>query len=160
MHGQYTKVHKFGVPLHPKNLSQLIHPFHGYLTAFPGLHLSWNELHAIYLNHITASYEKTFGRELLGDELTCLSFWLLQDTEKKGYLTLEELKNVLKCLKFTHLFEDPYGYPDDRLTFHKFKREFKFCLSDKVGEFKKVEDESSVIVRFDLIREIFLERGL
>lgn len=137
-----------------------MHPFHGYLTAFPGLELTFNELHAIYLNHIAASYEKTFGRELLGDELTCLSFWQLQDKEKKGYMTLEELKELLKCFKFTHLFEDPYGYPDDRLTVDKFKREFKFCLSEKPGEIRKNETDDEVIVRFDLMREIFLERGL
>ena len=160
MHGEYSKVHKFSVPLHPKNLSQLIHPFHGYLTAYPGLELKWSDLHAIYLNHIAASYERTFGRELLSDELTCLSFWNLRDTEKKGYLTLEELKDLLKSFKFTHLFEDPYGHPDDRLTLDKFKREFKFCLSEKQGELKKVEDDSEMIIRFDLMREIFLERGL
>jgi hypothetical protein len=60
-HGEYSKLFRFKVPLHPKNLSQLIHPFHGYLTAFKGKNFSFEELIAIYENQIASSYEKTFG---------------------------------------------------------------------------------------------------
>lgn len=94
-HGEFSKMFKFKVPLHPKNLSQLVHPFHGYLTAFRGQAFNFEELLALYENQIAASFEKTFGRELLGDELSCLSFWLIQDESKKGWLTLEEFKGLL-----------------------------------------------------------------
>lgn len=45
-----SKVFRFNVPLHPKNLSQLIHPFHGYLTAYPGKHFSYDDLVEVYEN--------------------------------------------------------------------------------------------------------------
>ena len=46
----------------------------------------------------------------------------------------------------------------DRLTYSYLKEEFKFNLKSKTGELKDHGDET--IVRFDLIRDIFLERGL
>lgn len=49
-HGEYSKMFKFKVPLHPKNLSQLVHPFHGYLTAFPGQSFTFDDLIEIYRN--------------------------------------------------------------------------------------------------------------
>ena len=79
-HGEMSKIFGFNVPLHPKNLSQLIHPFHGYLTAYAGKEFTFEELLEIYENQIVASYEKTFGRELFGDELSCFTFWLIADT--------------------------------------------------------------------------------
>jgi hypothetical protein len=52
----------------------------GYLEAFGDSKMfNFEELHTVYLNQIAASYEKTFGRELLGEELSCLTFWLIQD---------------------------------------------------------------------------------
>lgn len=114
----------------------------------------------MYLNQIAASYEKTFGRDLLGDELSCLSFWLIQDKSQKGWLTLDEFRQLLHALKFQYLFVDEYGKPDEVLTTKKLKQEFKFNLSYKPNEFRAdVEDEDRVI-RFDFIRDIFLERGL
>ena len=103
-HGEMTKIYGFKVPLHPKNLSQLVHPWQGYLTAFPGLELSFDDLIAMYENQIVASFEKTYGRELLGDELSCLSFWLLADPERKGWLNVDELTPLMKAFKFTQLF--------------------------------------------------------
>jgi hypothetical protein len=45
LHGEYSKIGKFPVPLHPKNLAQLIHPFYGYLANMQGLTVSFDELH-------------------------------------------------------------------------------------------------------------------
>ena len=61
---------------------------------------------AIYENQIASSYEKTFGRELLGDELSCLSFWLLADKEQKGWLSLGEVAPLLKAFKFDYILNE------------------------------------------------------
>jgi hypothetical protein len=105
---------------------------------------------------------------LLGDELSCLSFWLVQDEHKKGWLTLEEFKGLLYAFRFEHMFLDQYGKPDDVLTLQKLRKEFKFNLSNKNGEFllppkdsvAANEIDKHIIVRFDFIRDVFLERGL
>jgi hypothetical protein len=89
----------------------------GYLEAFGDSKMfNFEELHTVYLNQIAASYEKTFGRELLGEELSCLTFWLIQDQSQKGWLSLDEFRQLLHALKFQYLFVDEYGKPDEVLT--------------------------------------------
>jgi hypothetical protein len=70
-------MYQFSVPIAPKNLSQMLHPYHGYLVATPNIEFNFQELIEYYNKQIAASYERTYGRELLSDELSCLSFWLL-----------------------------------------------------------------------------------
>ena len=167
--GEYSKMFKVKIPLHPKNLSQLVHPFHGYLASFRNKEFDFDELINIIENQAASSYEKEFGRELLGDELSCLSFWLIQDETKKGWLSLEEFKGLLFAFKFDYLFyDDITGKLDDELTLAKLTKEFKFNLQNKSGEFLRPPSDSAeyneldkhIIVRFDFARDIFLERGL
>lgn len=66
---------------------------------------------------------------------------------------------MLKALRFSHMFEDQWGKEDDNLTLSKLKQEFKFNLKAKPGELLELDGRESII-RFDLIRDIFLERGL
>lgn len=157
-HGEYSKMYIFPVPLHPKNLSQLVHPFHGYLAATPDISLTFNELHDIYLNQIAASYEKTFGRDFLGEELSCFTFWTLCDVQEKGWMNLQEAERIFKALKFDQLFEDERGLQTEPLTIQKLKNEFKFNLQNKQGEL--IDDFGDTVIRFDFMRELFLERGL
>ena len=70
------------------------------MTAYPGLEFTFQQLIDLYENQIVASFEKTYGRELLGDELSCLSFWLLADEQQKGWLDAEELTPLMKAFKF------------------------------------------------------------
>ena len=67
---------------------------------------------------------------------------------------------MLHAFKFTNLFVDQFGKPDDVLTQTKFRDEFAFNLSSKRGELPLGVPEDEVVIRFDLIRDIFLERGL
>lgn len=99
-----------------------------------------------------ASFEKTYGRELLGDELSCLSFWLLADEQQKGWLDAEELTPLMKAFKFNQLFHD------GPLTADKLRKEFEFLLSS--APYELPWDGRGDLVRFDFIRSIFLERGL
>lgn len=160
-HGEFSKINRFTVPLHPKNLAQLVHPFQGYLAHMDGLELTFDELHEIYLNQIASSYEKTFGNTLLGEELSCLSFWLLNETSNKGWLNVREASKLLHTLKFDQVMVDERGIVTaDNMTLKSFKKEFNFNLEQKKGELIKLENEEDTIIRFDLVRDIFLERGL
>ena len=53
-----------------------------------------------------ASYEKTHGRYLLGEEISCLTFWLLQDEEKEGFLDMENFKELMYAFRFNHLEDE------------------------------------------------------
>lgn len=75
---------------------QMIHPHYGYLCNFKTRGFNWEEMLSIYENQLVSSYERTIGQELLADELAALSYWLLEDETRKGYLTLNELKSLLE----------------------------------------------------------------
>ena len=79
---------------------------------------------------------------LLGDELACLSFWLLQDEERKGYLEMDEMLELMYAFRFTNITNQD-----------EFTREFAF-------ELKQEHFWVPEINRFDLARRIFLNRGL
>tara|TARA_B110000285_G_C15108369_1_gene609445 strand:- start:1119 stop:1367 length:249 start_codon:yes stop_codon:yes gene_type:complete len=82
----------------------------------------------------------------------------LADPNQKGWLSFQEAVPLLKAFKFTHMFEDQWGKEDNNLTLNKLKQEFKFNLKSKPGEMTELDGSS--IIRFDFIRDIFLERGL
>ena len=75
-HALFAKNYKFMVPIHPKNLSQLVHPHWGYMSYMPGKSYSWKEMLTMYELHMISSYEKAQGRYTHGEELSALSFWL------------------------------------------------------------------------------------
>ena len=120
-------------------------------------HFTFSQLHEVYEWQIVSSFDKTFGRTMLGEELCCLHFWQLHDSSNKGWMTLEEVGHLLRTLKFDQLFVNEKGHlVMENLTMAKFKREFEFNLQSKLGELRNGED----MIRFDLVRDIFLERGL
>lgn len=97
-HHDFAKKFKFRVPLHPKNMQQMIHPHFGYLCNFKERGFTFNELVEIYNNQIVSSYERTLGQEILADELACFGYWLIQDEQKKGYFMFKELKPLLEVI--------------------------------------------------------------
>ena len=59
MHNQYAKAYQFRIPLHQRNLSQIVHPHQGYLAAFPDRGFSWDEMFGLYETMLVSTYEKT-----------------------------------------------------------------------------------------------------
>jgi hypothetical protein len=49
-HHDYAKKFYFTIPLHPRNLMQMIHPHYGYLGYFKGKQYTFDELVTIYKN--------------------------------------------------------------------------------------------------------------
>ena len=118
-HSEFAKKFKFRVPLHPKNLQQMIHPHFGYFANFKNRSFNFNELLQAYDNQIVSSYERSLGQDLLGDELACLSYWLIEDAQKKGYFSLKEVIPLLEAFRF----DITPGY-----NLSNFKKEFRFLL--------------------------------
>lgn len=79
------------------------------------------------------------------DELSCLSFWLIADTERKGWLSFKEAEWLMQAFRF----ELPF-------TYNIVRRDFAFTNQKMKHEY----NQHSSIIRFDFVREIFLERGL
>ena len=150
LHHDYSKKFNFRVPLHPKNLQQMIHPHFGYLSNFKNRDFTFDELVEIYKDQIVSSYERTIGQELLASELSALSYWSIEDENKKGSFTLREVKPLLEALRFEI----------EPLNVANFKKEFQFTLGPRRGELIKDAAEEDVVIRFDFIRQIFLDRGL
>ena len=50
MHGKFAKaLHKLRIPVHPRNLAQMIHPHQGYMASFKeGRSFAWKELVQVY----------------------------------------------------------------------------------------------------------------
>ena len=73
----------------------MIHLHFGYLCNFPKRNFNFDDLLEVYKNQIVSSYERALGQELLADELACLGYWLVEDSNKKGYFTLGEVQPLL-----------------------------------------------------------------
>ena len=101
MHGTYAKAFKLRIPIHPRNLAQMIHPHQGYMASFKeGRSFAWKELVKVYETQIVSSYEKSEGRFLLGEELSALAFWQLQDENSEGHLDWAKTRQLMHAFRF------------------------------------------------------------
>ena len=144
MHGTFAETFSFNVPLHPKNLSQLIHPHWGYMASMTGLGYSWDDMLQMYEHQMIASYEKSKGRTIHAEEISALSFWLLHDKERTGILEEQAMLDLFHGLRFPNL-----------RNWADFRQEFAFSIEQ--GE---MDRNNRKMLRFDLMRQIFLHRGL
>ena len=70
-HYNYAKVRKFDIPIHQRNLIQMIHPYHGYLCNIEDKLFTFEEIIKVYRQQLVSSYERTLGQTLLaGRSLT------------------------------------------------------------------------------------------
>jgi len=148
LHEEFAKFFKFDIPIDPKNLARLIHPHYGYLSTYPGP-LHFEDVIDIYSNKIVSGYEDYCGQEILASEIAAYTYWVSIDKECKGYMSIKDFSEFMKIFRM--------AVPDNEkgLT-----NEFKFALSYMPEEFTRDISESESIVRFDLMRYIFLERNL
>lgn len=147
-HGALAKGFTFDVPINPRNLCQLTHPHMGYMAFMPNRSYSWDEMLQMYEFHMVASREKHFGRTLHAEEIAALSFWLLQDTEKKGMLDLDAFNRLLVGFRF-----DPEAPIE---SINKYRGEFAHSLPEREPRGRNIDP----YVRWDVVRQIFLDRGL
>ena len=121
----------------------MIHPHWGYMANMPGKSYSWEEMMQMYEIQMIASFEKAKGRYLHGEELSALSFWLMQDVDRVGRLDEPAMTRLCHGLRFTNVD-----------SWDTFREEFDFSVP------KNELRQGKEVLRFDLIRQIFLDRGL
>ena len=147
------KVKQYQVPIHPRNLSQIVHPHQGYLCAFPGRGFSWDEFINFYETMMVSTYEKTRGRYLHAEEIAALAYYMLQD-EKRGWIEWSEPDEKRKDTGMGQLLQSLHFY--DQVSHETFLQSFDTLLNtrDFLGK------GANHIYRWDLTRRIWLERGL
>lgn len=62
--------------------------------------MSFQDLLEIYHNHLVASYEKSLGQTLLGNEICALGYWNFMDNEKNGFMSLKGFVDFMKVIYF------------------------------------------------------------
>lgn len=147
LHGEFAKKFNTRIPINPDHFAQMIHPHRGYLSHYPDRHFLFTELVEFYENQIAAGLERVSGRNLFANELSTLCFWMI-DHKDKGHLEWNEFNKVLTAFRFD--IKDVDG----------FKTEFKSLLSQQAMRKELLAEHEEPVLRFDLIRNIFLERGL
>lgn len=113
-----------------------------------GKHFLFDELVEVYENQIAAAFERTTGRDYFAQELSALSFWLVMNKDK-GVLDWEGFNHLLTAWRF------------NLETVDDFKKEFNSLLMQRhMGNRELSKNSDDNVFRFDLARQIFLERGL
>jgi len=91
----------------------------------------------MYELQVISSHEKSKGRTLHGEELSALAFWLIADTEKKGFFTnAAPVSMLFQGLRFPNI---------DKFT--TFEKEFSFSIPK--GELRA---SGNKVLRFDCMR--------
>ena len=85
------------------------------MASMPGRAYSWDEMLAMYEMQMVASYEKAMGRYIHAEEISALSFWLIQDAEKKGSLNETGMTKLCQGLRFSDVdswssFRDEFSF--------------------------------------------------
>jgi len=113
------------------------------MASMPNRDYSWDEMVQMYEIQMVSSYEKARGRTIHGEEISALAFWLIADTERRGFLEKEQMKMLMLGLRFPEI---PH--------FTRLQKDFGFSIAK--GELRKSQE----VFRFDLMRQIFLDWGL
>lgn len=113
-HYTFSKQKKFDVPIHRRNMLQMIHPYHGYMNSIDNKFFTFDEMLKMYRQQLVSSYERSLGQTFLAgkyllselganlflDELSCLSFWDIIDEDRKGFVNYSGFIRVLKMFRF------------------------------------------------------------
>lgn len=147
MHHQFISAVRFDIKIDPENMSQMIHPYQGYMCNADTKY-SYDDIMTTYKYLLVSSRERALGQTLLANELTCLAYWNVIDEAKMGSHNLDGFKRQLNTFRFD----------TENMTIEDFKKEFEWTLSQNEGELKEEDTAESAVLRFDLMRKIFLQQ--
>eukprot|EP00331_Platyophrya_macrostoma_P018111 CAMPEP_0176465740 /NCGR_PEP_ID=MMETSP0127-20121128/37474_1 /TAXON_ID=938130 /ORGANISM="Platyophrya macrostoma, Strain WH" /LENGTH=284 /DNA_ID=CAMNT_0017858769 /DNA_START=13 /DNA_END=867 /DNA_ORIENTATION=+ len=148
VHSNFAKARKFSIPVDPRNLMRMVHPYYGYLSHFPAP-FTFEGIMDIFEHKIVSGFENHLGQDLLASEIAAYTYWQFFDKDQKGYMKVEDFADFLQIFRITL---EP--------KLETLKKEFSFALTGMQGEFSRDIPTNEEIVRFDLWRYIFLERNL
>ena len=63
------------------------------------------------------------------DELACLGYWIIQDSQKKGFFSLKELAPLLEVSFYHLIYLQAFRFEvNPAFGLNSFKKEFRFLL--------------------------------
>jgi hypothetical protein len=145
-HNLYIDEYNFEIPIDDRSLMEMLHPHYGYLTNLP-VRLNFNQLLKFYALQSLASFERLEGEELLARQLSALNYWRCVDTADKGIVNLTQFNQLLQAFKLPELNSKA-----------EIERTFAWTLKELPNELNHM-DEAKGLLRFELVRRIFLERN-
>lgn len=69
-HYTFARVHKFDIPIHERNMIQMIHPYHGYMGAVKDKYFTFDEIIKMYRQQLVSSYERSLGQTFLAGKFS------------------------------------------------------------------------------------------
>lgn len=141
---EYSQVYKVDFPLDPIVMMRLVHPHFGYLNNFPlttQYKYTYEQIFKLIQECTAASLIRQKGHTLHSSELLSFIFWKIA-TINKSRVSKDQFSEMMKIFKFKDI------------TSENMNSRFGYSLRE--GELLPTEDA----VRFDLFRQIFLDRGL
>ena len=139
---EYSQGFKLDLALDPVVIMRLVHPHFGYLNRFPNSpHLKYThpQLCQFLQELIAISKIRASGHTLHSSELMSFFFWKILNPQKPR-LSLGEFASLLSVFKF--------DVKEDQVL-----NEISYSL--KTGDIK-----AENLVRFDVFRQLYLDRNL
>ena len=72
-HHKFSKVKKFDIFIHHRNMLQILHPYWGYMGAIEGKSFKFDEVIKMYRQQLVSSYERSLGQTYLAGKRKQLS---------------------------------------------------------------------------------------
>ena len=141
---EFSQAYKVDFPLDPIVMMRLVHPHFGYLNNFPTVghyKFTYEQVFKLIQECTAASLIRQKGHTLHSLELLSFIFWRIA-TVNKPRVSKEQFSEIMKIFKFKDITSENINS--------------RFGYSLKEGELLPTENA----VRFDLFRQIFLDRGL
>jgi hypothetical protein len=141
---EYSQAFKVDLPLNPVVIMKLVHPHFGYLNLIPNVNdykYTHDQLFALIEDFQAVSLIREQGNTLHSSELLSFVFWKVLSLDR-ARLPLASFIELLKVFKFRDLTGENFGQ--------------KLAYSLREGEL--IEGDQNV--RFDLFRQLFIDREL
>lgn len=143
---EYNKHYTGDFPFDQTAVTGLVHPYHGHLTRLPNL-FHWQQfLHFLRIEAL-ASYERKTGQQLPAKQLSSYNIWTALDTEHAGHLDFPRFQQLLQALHIPTV-----------TNFKELRKELTWTMRDLPQELEGMS-ESKAVLRFELVRRLFLERN-
>ena len=143
---EFNKHYTGDFPFDQVAVDGIAHPVKGHMTRLPNT-FHWQQFLRFLQNETLASYERQTGQHLPAKQISAYNLWTVLDTEQAGYLNFQRFQQLLHALHLPPV-----------TTFADLQKEFAWTLQDLPKELEGMSESKSVL-RFELIRRLFLERN-